>query len=405
MLPLSLKIAIRYIFSKKSHSAVNAISAVSICGVAIATMAMICSLSVYNGFQEIVAELFSDLDPQIEITPARGKVLRPDGGLVDSLMVIDGVEVITPVLEESALAIFGDTQLPIKVRGVPQNYTEVSNIEHSLRDGVMFKPDNAKSSALLGVGVATALKVGPSFHSPIKLYVPKRLGRVNIANPINSFNEQQVFCIGVFAVNQPQYDNKYIYIPINDARKLFSYETEATELEVKLTPTASVKKVKKDIKSLLGDSYNVKDREEQQSEAFSIMKIEKWITFQILALVLIIAAFNIVTSVLMLIIDKRENIKTLYNIGATNGLITEIFFLEGVVITTIGSIFGVVIGVALSLIQQHYGLLKMGANFVVENYPVVVNPVDIIIVIVTVTVVGIVASWYPVKYLSQKIKL
>ena len=398
---LPLKIAVRYLFSKKSHSAINAISIVSVCGVAIATMAMICTLSVYNGFEELITTLYSELDPQIEIRSKSGKTLQTDAPEIEKLIYIDGVEAVTPVIEDNALALFAGKQQPVTIKGVPQNYSSVNGIDKALIDGVTHFSDSL--TAVIGVGVSNSLMVAPYFQSPIYLYAPKRKGKVNMVNPSTSFNTSSVYCTGVFSISQPEYDDKLVYVPISIAKSLFDYTTEATLLEIKINDNAVVENVKQEIENLLGEGYQVKNRIEQKSEAFSMMAIEKWVTFFMLIFVLVISAFNIVSSVSMLIIDKSNNIKTLHNIGANNTLITKIFFYQGVLISFIGAMVGVLFGLTLSLVQQHYGLLRMGANFIVEYYPVRVVWSDIFIVITVVVLVGILIAWYPVKYINSRV--
>lgn len=398
---LPLKIAVRYLFSKKSHSAINAISIVSVCGVAIATMAMICTLSVYNGFEELITSLYSELDPQIEIRSKSGKTLQTDASEIEKLIGIDGVDAVTPVIEDNALALFAGKQQPVTIKGVPQNYSSVNGIDKSLIDGVTRFTDSL--TAVIGVGVSNSLMVAPYFQSPIYLYAPKRKGKVNMVNPSTSFNTSSVYCTGVFSISQPEYDDKLVYVPISVAKSLFDYTTEATLLEIKVEDEAVVENVKREIENLLGENYKVKNRIEQKSEAFSMMAIEKWVTFFMLIFVLVISAFNIVSSVSMLIIDKSNNIKTLHNIGANNTLITKIFFYQGVLISFIGAMIGVVFGLTLSLVQQHYGLLRMGANFIVEYYPVRVVWSDIFVVIAVVVLVGVLIAWYPVKYINSRV--
>ena len=400
---LSLKIAIRYLFSKKSHSAINAVSAVSVCGVAVATMAMICTLSVYNGFEELISTLYSEIDPHIEVRAKEGKTLQTTSPEVDKLFSIEGVVAITPVIEDNALAIFGENKLPVVVKGVPQNYSSVSSIEKALIDGETSFADSLPQT-VIGVGVSNSLRVAPHFVSPIYLYAPKRMSKVSLLNPSSSFNTTQVYCSGVFSISQPEYDDRVIYIPLSVAKELFDYTTEATLLEIKVSDEEKVEAIKREAQSVLGDSYILRDRMEQKSDAFSMMAIEKWITFFILIFVLVISAFNIIASVSMLIIDKQNNIKTLYNIGASEKFISRIFFNQGVLISFIGAVIGVGLGLILSLVQQHYGLLRMGANFIVEYYPVKVIWSDLFIVIAVVVVIGVLIALFPIKYVNAKVQ-
>ncbi len=399
---LSLKIAIRYLFSKKSHTAINAVSIVSVCGVAIATMAMICTLSVYNGFEEIISSLYSEIDPHLEVRAKSGKTLDTTAPEIKRLEEIDGVEAVTPVVEDNALALYGDKQQPVVIKGVPPNYSKVNNIDAALIDGATMFADSLPY-AVIGVGISNTLMVAPHFLSPIYLYAPKRKAKVNLINPSTSFNTRQVYCSGVFSISQSESDNKFVYVPIEVAKQLFDYTTEATLLEIKVTDEQNVGEVQKEAQNILGEEYVVKDRIEQKSEAFSMMAIEKWITFFMLLFVLVISTFNIIASVSMLIIDKKENIKTLHNLGSKESFITRIFFNQGVLISFIGAVIGVLLGLALSLMQQHFGILKMGANFIVEYYPVKVIWSDVLLVVAVVVAIGVLIAWIPVKYINSKL--
>lgn len=399
---LSLKIAIRYLFSKKSHTAINAVSIVSVCGVAIATMAMICTLSVYNGFEEIISSLYSEIDPHLEVRAKAGKTLDTTASKVKLLTEIQGVEAVTPVVEDNALAIYGNKQQPVVIKGVPANYSSVNNIDDALIDGETMFADSIPY-AVIGVGISNTLMVAPHFLSPIYLYAPKRKAKVNLINPSTSFNARQVYCSGVFSISQSESDNKFVYVPIDVAKQLFDYTTEATLLEIKVADERNVGSIKKEAQKILGEEYVVKDRIEQKSEAFSMMAIEKWITFFMLLFVLIISAFNIIASVSMLIIDKKENIKTLHNLGGKESFITKIFFNQGVLISFIGAVIGVLLGLFLSLMQQHFGILKMGANFIVEYYPVKVIWSDVLLVMTVVVAIGVLIAWIPVKYINSKL--
>ncbi|MBR3609133.1 MAG: ABC transporter permease [Bacteroidales bacterium] len=399
---LSLKIAIRYLFSKKSHTAINAVSIVSVCGVAIATMAMICTLSVYNGFEEIISSLYSEIDPHLEVRAKIGKTLDTTAPEVKRLTEIKGIEAVTSVVEDNALAVYGNKQQPVVIKGVPANYSSVNNIDDALLDGETMFADSLPY-AVIGVGISNTLMVAPHFLSPIYLYAPKRKAKVNLINPSTSFNTRQVYCSGVFSISQSESDNKFVYVPIEVAKQLFDYTTEATLLEIKVTDEQNVGEVQKKVQNILGEEYVVKDRIEQKSEAFSMMAIEKWITFFMLLFVLVISTFNIIASVSMLIIDKKENIKTLHNLGSKESFITKIFFNQGVLISFIGAVIGVLLGLALSLMQQHFGILKMGANFIVEYYPVKVIWSDVLLVVAVVVAIGVLIAWIPVKYINSKL--
>lgn len=405
MMSLSLKIAIRYLFSKKSHSAINIISMVSICGVAVTTMALICTLSVYNGFQDLIASLYSSLDPQIKITPATGKTLSLQDPSIKSLTEWQEIDAIAPVIEENALLIYRNRQMPVLLKGVPDNYTRVSNIDSILLDGNFFLKDSIANYATIGVGVANRLEVGAHYVYPLFVYTPKRKAKVNLANPSNAFNEDRMFATAVFSVNQPEYDDQMVIVPLDMATKLFDYSHQASALEIKLKPGTNEKRTISSLSEHLGEDYLVKDRMMQQETSFRMMQIEKWMTFLILAFILMIATFNVIGSLSMLIIDKQNDIKTLQNLGADEKLISRIFLTEGWLISAIGAGTGLIAGIFLCWLQQEYGLLRLGQTsgaFIVDAYPIHLLWSDAFAVLAIVTLLGFPAAWYPVKYLRNK---
>lgn len=402
---LSLKIAIRYLFSKKSHSAINIISMVSICGVAVTTMALICTLSVYNGFQDLITSLYSSLDPQIKITPATGKTLSLQDPSIKSLTEWQEIDAIAPVIEENALLIYRNRQMPVLLKGVPDNYTRVSNIDSILLDGNFFLKDSIANYATIGVGVANRLEVGAHYVYPLFVYTPKRKAKVNLANPSNAFNEDRMFATAVFSVNQPEYDDQMVIVPLDMATKLFDYSHQASALEIKLKPGTNEKRTISSLSEHLGEGYLVKDRMMQQETSFRMMQIEKWMTFLILAFILMIATFNVIGSLSMLIIDKQNDIKTLQNLGADEKLISRIFLTEGWLISAIGAGTGLIAGIFLCWLQQEYGLLRLGQTsgaFIVDAYPIHLLWSDAFAVLAIVTLLGFPAAWYPVKYLRNK---
>lgn len=402
---LSLKIAVRYLFSKKSHSAINIISMVSICGVAVTTMALICTLSVYNGFQDLISSLYSSLDPQIKVTPVTGKTFDSESPEIKALAQWPEIEAIAPVIEENALLVYRNRQMPVLLKGVPDNYAQVTHIDSILLDGNFFLRDSVASYATIGVGVANRLEVGAHYVYPLFVYTPKRMAKVNLANPSSSFNEDRMFATAVFSVNQPEYDDQMVIVPLEMARKLFDYLEDASALEIKLKPGTDEKLILSRLSEFLGKDYHVKNRMMQQETSFRMMQIEKWMTFLILAFILMIATFNVVGSLSMLIIDKQNDIKTLRNLGADEKLISRIFLTEGWLISAIGAGTGLIAGIILCWLQQEYGLLRLGQSsgaFVVDAYPVHLLWSDAFAVLAVVTLLGLPTAWYPVKYLRNK---
>lgn len=399
---LALRIAARYLFSKKSHSAINVISIISVCGVAIITAALICTLSVYNGFTHLIGSLLSEIQPDIKILPASGKTLDGNDTLWSEIAAWDDVALLSPVIEETALAVY-DRQLPVVVKGIPDNYDELTGLSHTIVTGEYMLRDSIVSYAIIGAGVAVRLEAGVAYSRPIELYAPHRRGRVNIANPAASFTSRRFFVSAAFYSNQAPYDDNVVYIPIDEARVLFDYPTEATAIELRCADGVSVERVVQQLEKKLGSNYVVQDRYKQNGESFRWMQIEKWITFLILVFILLIAAFNIVGALSMLIVDKKENIATLCNLGADNRLIVRIFMTEGWLISMIGALSGLVIGVLLCWLQQEFGLLRLGESgaFIVDAYPVRLEWGDTLVVTAVVLLLGMLTASFPARMLRR----
>lgn len=402
-------IARRYLLSKKSHNAINVISGISVCGVALATLALVCTLSVFNGFQDVVATFFTAFDPQLKITATTGKVFDASDRNIQAVRDLPEVAVFSQVLEDNAMVQYKDRQMMATIKGVEDNYEELTPI-----DSIFFgrgNPtlhDDVADYAIPGVELVAALNTGISFLDPLNVYAPKRGSKVNMANPTSSFCTEQLFSSGlVFAVNQQKYDASYIITSIQFARKLFQYENEVSSVALRLTSSAQVTKTKKKIQQLLGNGYTVQDRYEQQSDTFRIMKVEKLISYIFLTFILVIACFNVIGSLSMLIIDKRDDVVTLRNLGANDQLIRRIFLMEGWMISFVGAVVGIILGLLLCFIQQTFGILSLGggsgAGFVVDAYPVSVHWQDIVLIFITVVVVGLLSVWYPVHYLSRQL--
>lgn len=402
-------IARRYLLSKKSHNAINIISGISVCGVALATLALVCTLSVFNGFQEVVATFFTAFDPQLKISATTGKVFDVRDSRIQEVRNLPEVAVFSQVLEDNAMIQYKDRQMMGTIKGVEENYEELTPI-----DSIFFgrgNPtlhDDVADYAIPGVELVSTLNTGISFLDPLNIYAPKRGSKVNIANPTSSFCTEQLFSSGlVFAVNQQKYDASYIVTSIQFARKLFQYENEVSSVALRLKPSAQEAKTQKKIQQLLGDDFTVEDRYEQQSDTFRIMKVEKLISYIFLTFILVIACFNVIGSLSMLIIDKREDVVTLRNLGANDKLISRIFLMEGWMISFVGAIVGIILGLLLCYAQQTFGILSLGggsgAGFVVDAYPVSVHWQDILLIFITVVLVGLLSVWYPVHYLSRQL--
>lgn len=401
-------IARRYLFSKKKHNAINIISGISVCGVALATLALVCTLSVFNGFQEMVAGFFTDFDPELKITPARGKVFDPHTALFAQLRDMPEVDICTEVLEENAMVQYKDRQAMVVIKGVEDNFRQLTSIDSLLFGAGRFVlNDSVVDYGLLGIELVSELGTGIRFVDPLQVYAPKRNVRVNLANPTAAFRRDYLYSPGVvFVVNQQSYDSRYIITSLGFARRLFGYEREVSALELKLRPGADIDAVEQRMQQLLGADFNVQNRYEQQADVFRIMEVEKLISYLFLTFILTVACFNIIGSLSMLILDKREDVVTLRNLGADDRLIARIFLFEGRLIAFFGAAAGIVLGLLLCFLQQQFGLISLGGgngSFVVDAYPVSVHVADVLLVFVTVIAVGFLSVWYPVRYLTRRL--
>ena len=402
MSQLERHIAWRYIFSKKSHNAINIVSGVSAAAVGVVTAAMVCVLSVMNGFGSLIETMFSQFDPQLRITATTGKSFSITDESIQSVIALPFVELVSQTIEETALIRYQEHQLPAHLMGVDDNFRQLTSIDSIITDGKYSVYDGAFERAVLGRGLAGQIGINAHFVGGIHIYAPKRTERVNLMRPDQSFNEATVFISSTFAVNQVKYDDAYMLISLPLARELFDYDSvTVTALNLQLSPSISTKRAKKQIQHLLAEKYVVQDRYEQQADFFRILKIEKLLTVLLMTFILLIACFNIISSLSMLIIDKKADIRILSNLGADQTTIRKIFLFEGWLICSLGAAIGLVVGLFLSLIQEHFGLIKLGngTEYVISSYPVQVQAVDILIVAVVVLLLGLISAWYPVRKL------
>ena len=406
----SFYIAKRYLFSKKSHNAINVISGVSVCGVALATLALVCTLSVFNGFQDLVTTMFTAFDPELKITAVSGKVFDAQDDRIQSLKQMPEVEVFSESLEDNVMVQYKDRQAMAVIKGVEDNFNQLTAIDSILYGrGEMVLHDEVVAYAIPGIELVSILGTGVRFLDPLEIYAPKRGSKINVASPASSFNSDYLHSSGlVFAVNQQKYDASYILTSLKFARDLFQYDTEVSSIELKLKEGANINKVQGRIASLLGKDFQVLNRYEQQADTYRIMEVEKLISYLFLTFILLIACFNVIGSLSMLIIDKRADVVTLRNLGANDETIKQIFLLEGCLISFLGALIGVVLGVALCLVQQEFGLISLGSGdsagaFVVDAYPVNVQLTDVLLVLLTVLVISFFSVQYPVRYLSRRL--
>ena len=395
-------IAWRYLWSKKSHSAINVVSIVSAIAVAVVAAAMVCVLSVMNGFNDLVTRMSSDFDPDLRIEVAEGKSFSVETAAIDSLKTLPYVEILSQTIEETALVEFDGRQIPALLKGVDTLFSSLTQIDSTIVDGKFMVYDGAFERTVMGQGLAAQLGINPHFLSGVHIYAPKRNVKVNMLRPQDSFTQVTCFIAGLFAVNQSKYDDNMMLVSLPLARDLFLYsETEVTALEIKLAADAP-KSAQKSIQQLLGAEYKVLNRYEQQADFYKILKIEKFLTGLLLAFIMLIAAFNLIGSLSMLILEKKDDILTLHTLGATERDIRLTFLYEGWMISSLGAVAGIVAGTLVCYSQQVCGWLKLGHdnNYIIESYPVSIQPLDILYVFAVVLIIGFVAAWYPARNIS-----
>ena len=404
---VSFYIAKRYLLSKKSHHAINIISGVSVCGVAIATAALVCILSVFNGFQDMVAGLFTSFDPQLKVVPAVGKFMSADAKELKKLKEDADVAICTETLEDQALLMINNRQVMATVKGVEDSFEKLTGIDRILiGDGVFELHADVIDYGVLGSNMLMQLGLPADFDDPIQVYAHRKGERIDLNDPRESLNQEELFSPRVgFMVKQNKYDSQYVITNITFARRLFEREGEVSALELKLREGADVSKVKARLRQQLGEKYVVKDRYEQQEDTFKIMQIEKLISYIFLTFILMIACFNIIGSLSMLIIDKKQDAITLRNMGANERQISGIFMMEGRMICLLGAVIGISIGLLFCWLQQEFGLVRFGnseGSYIIDAYPVSVRAWDIALIFITVVAVGFLSVWYPVRHLSKK---
>lgn len=400
-------IAKRYLLSKKSHHAINIISGVSVCGVAIATAALVCILSVFNGFQDMVAGLFTSFDPELKVMPAEGKFMPADAGELEKLRKNEAIECYTEVVEDNALLYVNNRQAMVTIKGVDDNFDELTDINSILiGEGVFELHADVIDYGILGCNLLLQLGLPTDFSTPIQVYAPRKGERINLTDPLESLNQEELYSPKVcFSVKQNKYDSNYVITNIAFARRLFERQGYVSSVELKMKDGVDKDTEKEKIQKDLGDRYVVLDRYQQQEDTFKIMQIEKLVSYIFLTFILMIACFNIIGSISMLIIDKKDDAATLRNLGANDSQIQSIFMIEGRMICVLGAVIGIALGLALCYLQQEFGLIRFGqseGSYIVNAYPVSVHVTDIIIIFVTVIIVGFLSVWYPVRHLSKK---
>lgn len=405
----SFYVARRYMFSKKSVGAINVISFISVAGVAVGTMALVIVLSVFNGFHDLVASLFTNFDPQIEVVPVKGKTINADAPELDRIRHLNFVDVATDVVEDQAIAVYGDRQRMVTVMGVDENFDQLTNISDILYgDGDFTLRVANLYFGVPGIRLAQDLGLGARWTDYLKIYAPVRRGQLtDLDTPTDGFVVDSLLSPGVvYAVNQNKYDRDRIITSIYFARQLFDQDGMLSSLQLRLKPGTDLSTAKREIKAAAGEKFRVLDRFEQQADTFRIMQIEKVLAYVFLTFILIVACFNIISSLSMLIIDKKNDINTLHNLGANDRQIQSIFLYEGRIISAVGALIGIGLGLALCGLQQAFGFVKMGESsgtFIVNAYPVSVHYWDVLVVFITVILIGWAASWIPARRLRKQI--
>ncbi len=402
---LALRIALRYLFAKKSQNVINVVSMISVTGVLVGSLALIVVLSVFNGLHGLIGSLYSSFDPELKIIPREGKVFSTDTIAFDDIRQIEGVEHITGILEDHALLRSEKRQVPAIVMGVDEHFADVSGIDSIIVNGEYKLGNESEKYGVIGYVLADQLSIRLNFVRPLVIYAPKRQGRVNMMRPDQSFRKEYLHPAGMFGVHQLDYDSRYLIVHIDQARRLFEYGDDVvSSLGLSLEEGTKTAKIKTTISNLLGDDFEVRDRKEQHATFYKLMRVEKFMAYLILLFILVIATFNVIGTLSLLIFEKRESIGTLRSLGANRNLINKIFLVEGWLISLAGVTAGVLLGSLLVWIQQQFGLLQFqgGGSFVVDAYPIALKWTDMVLVYFSVSLVGLLAAWYPVKVIVKR---
>lgn len=399
-------IAKRYLFAKKSHNAINLISGISVLGVAVGTMALIVVLSVFNGFDDLIRSLFNSFSPDLQITVVEGKTFDPGSEKFDKIKNLKGVADFAEVLEDRALLRYNQKQTIATVKGVSENFEDISGVDTMIVAGDFILTVKGEDYTVIGQGIAYFLNVNINidinYQFPIAVYVPRRTKQVSL-NPEQSIHKKYIFPSGIFSIEQ-NYDSKYIIVPLDFARELFEYSNEVSAIEVKLKNDANLKTIQNKIKNILGEEFEVKNRYEQNELFYKTMQSEKYVIFLILVFILVVASFNVIGSLTMLILEKKFDISTLRSLGTDLSVIKKVFLYEGCLISLIGAVIGLVIGLLVCWLQIKYKLVRLegSGTFIIDAYPVSIEIYDIIAVLFIVFFIGLIAAWYPIRYITKR---
>ena len=397
MTNLPLRFALRYLFARKSHNVINLISGISVAGMAIGTAALVIILSVFNGFNQLVSESLGDAQPDLIVKPAAGKAFIPDSTAFAWLYDQEMVYNMSSIIEEQAFISFDGKQSLARVKGVDSVFEEESPIRNHITDGVFSLHRGTGAGAVVGSSLAWSMDINPRFVAPLEIYYPDREGSVSLANPTSSLRSATARVNGIFALNS-ELDAEMVLVPIEMMRELLDYENEVSSLEIRVvkdTPDKALNDLVKELETRLGPDYEVLDRYRQNEALYKMMRYEKLAIYMILIFIVIIIAFNIYSSLTMLIIEKKEDIGTLRSLGAPEPMTRRIFLLEGWLISLLGLAIGLVIGIACVLLQQKFGLIRMPGNYIINAYPVILKASDIAWTVIGVAGVGYLIALLP----------
>lgn len=400
-----LFIARRYLFSKKSHNAINIISMISIVGVVVSTAALVCVMSVFNGFVEIIEKSFSAFDPDLRIVSAEGKTFDFEE-IVPAIKASDNIEAFSRVLEDDALITYYDKQTPFTLKGVDRFYRDVFEVDSIMLEGAFRLHDLDFDVSVVGAGLATTLNLGVDYVSPITIYVPVREGKINILRPDAAFKKGEMFVGGIFFSNQPEIDESVVIAPIEFVQKMYDYDGQiVSNVALKLKNPKELSKTENALQKSLGEKFLVENRQEQQRDYFKIIKIERLLIFIILLFMLFIAVCNIISSLSLLLIEKRSDIEIFRHLGMNEVQIRRVFLIEGWLMSAIGTVIGLALGLLLCWLQIRFGLIKMGENILIENYPVAVEVIDLVVILLTVLTIGFLSSLLTVSVYFRRKKM
>lgn len=394
-------IAKRYLVSKKSHNAINIISYISVTAICIGTAALVIILSALNGLTGLVESLYNSFDADMRIVVAEGKVFDPNTPAFESVKKLKGVKYYTEVLEENALLKYNEFQCLVTLKGVGPEFINMTRFDTLVREGAPRLRENNVDMALLGIGVSYMLNVNINdMYSPLSVYAPKR-GNVSSINPEDAFNEEKAYVSGIFSIND-DFDKRFAVVPIQFARRLLDYNTEVSAIELSIAPGAKASDVQEEVQKIVGDKFIVKNRYQQNELLFKTLKSEKLWTFIILVFILIIATFNVIGSLTMLIVEKKKDIGILWNMGAGIKTIRKIFLIEGMLITLIGALFGLMLGLITCWLQIKFKLVRFNEGYVVDSYPIKIQLTDLGMILLVVMLIGLFAAWYPVRVFTRR---